>query len=464
MAIEGLDQEGPDHIGALLREETDMLYEAHSGDITVVASGDTMITRKLSVFREEPFMSLVKLFRDADVGFTNLEMLMHEFEHSPGQAGGTFTGSDPRNLAELEWAGINLVSCANNHSYDYGEDGVLTNLRHLKASNLVYAGTGRNLSEAGAPGYLETPKGRVALVSASSTFSEGGRALDQRPDLKGRPGLNPLRFDTHNTVDRTAFDELRRISAGLGLEAQKDALRRFRWSGAVPEDTDTEFHFMGDRFQLGEEFKVDTKLNSSDLQGNLKWIGDARRMADWVIVSVHCHESGRHRDEPPAFLEAFARAAIDEGADMFFGHGPHVTRGIEIYKGKPILYSLGNFIFQNDTVRWQPSYNFDQVKLAPDSTPADFYDARSENDTRGFPSDPIYWESFVVKCEFKSKELAGLALHPIVLGHDAPRAQRGRPMAAGPEDGRKALERLQRLSKPYGTEIQVDKGVGYVKP
>ena len=64
-------------------------------------------------------------------------------------------------------------------------------------------------------------------------------------------------------------------------------------------------------------------------------------MADWVIVSVHCHESGTHRDEPPAFLEAFARAAIDEGADMFFGHGPHVTRGIEIYKGKPILYSLG---------------------------------------------------------------------------------------------------------------------------
>ena len=159
MAIEGLDQEGPDHIGALLREETDMLYEAHSGDITVVASGDTMITRKLSVFREEPFMSLVKLFRDADVGFTNLEMLMHEFEHSPGQAGGTFTGSDPRNLAELEWAGINLVSCANNHSYDYGEDGVMTNLRHLRASNLVYAGTGRHLSEAGAPGYLETPKG-----------------------------------------------------------------------------------------------------------------------------------------------------------------------------------------------------------------------------------------------------------------------------------------------------------------
>ena len=164
-----------------------MLYEAQSGDLTLVASGDTMITRRLSVFREEGFSRLVQLFREADVGFTNLEMLMHEYEHSPGSAGGTFTASDPKNLQELEWAGINLVSCANNHSYDYGEGGLLTNLRHLSTSNIVHAGTGRNLSEARAPGYLDTARGRVALISAASTFSESGRALHQRPDIKGCP-------------------------------------------------------------------------------------------------------------------------------------------------------------------------------------------------------------------------------------------------------------------------------------
>ena len=93
-----------------------MLYEAQAGNLTMVASGDTMITRRMSVFREDDFLRLRQLYHDADVGFTNLEMLMHEYEHSPGMAGGTFTASDPKNLRELEWLGINLVSTANNHS------------------------------------------------------------------------------------------------------------------------------------------------------------------------------------------------------------------------------------------------------------------------------------------------------------------------------------------------------------
>ena len=107
-----------------------MIYEAEAGNLTITAGGDAMITRKLSVFREKRFTELVELFRDSDVGYANLEMLMHDFEHSPGSAGGTFTGSNPSNLEELKWAGINLVSTANNHSQDYGEDGVLTNIKH----------------------------------------------------------------------------------------------------------------------------------------------------------------------------------------------------------------------------------------------------------------------------------------------------------------------------------------------
>ena len=97
-----------------------MLYESESGNLTLAASGDTMITRRLSVFREPRFLSLIEVFRNADVGYTNLEMVMHDYEHSPGLAGGTFTASEPANIKELQWAGVNLVSTANNHSYDYG--------------------------------------------------------------------------------------------------------------------------------------------------------------------------------------------------------------------------------------------------------------------------------------------------------------------------------------------------------
>ena len=49
-----------------------------------------------------------------------------------------------------------------------------------------------------------------------------------------------------------------------------------------------------------------------------------------------------------------AHAVIDAGADVFIGHGPHLDRGIEIYKGKPILYSLGALVIENDTVERMP--------------------------------------------------------------------------------------------------------------
>ena len=440
-----------------------MLYDAQAGNLTLVAGGDTMITRRMSVFNEDGFVRLRKLFQEADVGFTNLEMLMHDFEHSPGMAGGTFTGSDPKNLRELEWMGVNLVSCANNHSYDYGEGGLLTNLEHLRHSDLVHAGTGRNLSEARAPAYLDTPNGRVALISASSTFSEAGRALEQRPDIRGRPGLNPLRFNTTHVIDRPAFDALRRVNKELGLEAQRNALRNFKHPGAIAEDSDTRFVFLDKVFALGEEFSVSTQLDRRDLNDNLKWVRDARRMADWVMVSVHCHESGANRDEPPQFLVDFARACIDEGADVFIGHGPHITRGLEIYKDRPIFYSLGNFIFQNDTVRWQPSYNYDTVKLDAGATPADFYDARTDHDKRGFPADALYWESVVAHCDFKRESLNGITLHPIDLGHAQKRSQRGRPLLATSDVSRRALERMKRLSKPLGTDIRIERGIGKVR-
>ena len=440
-----------------------MLYESESGNLTLVASGDTMITRRLSVFREPRFLSLVEIFRNADVGYTNLEMLMHDFEHSPGLAGGTFTASEPANLKELQWAGINLVSTANNHNYDYGEQGVLTNIKHIREAELSFAGTGRNLSEARGPGYLDTPAGRVALISASSTFHDAGRAMDQRPDISGRPGLNALRHTTVHTVDKRAFDAMRRVSRELGFEARNAAQRRFRPKGAVMEDNDTQINFLGRKFLRGEEFSTSTTPNRRDMEENLKWIEDARRMADWVFVSFHCHENGQSMDDPPEFLQTFARACIDAGADGFLGHGPHVTRGIEIHRGRPIFYSLGNFIFQNDTVRWQPALNYESVALGPDATPADFYDRRSENDTRGFPGDSVYWQSVVAECRFEDRKLDQITLHPIDMGHGKPRSQRGRPVIAKGPVMRVALDRTRRLSKRFGTEVEIKNGVGVIR-
>ncbi len=438
-----------------------MLYDAEAGNLTVTAGGDAMITRKLSVFEEPRFKRLVQLFTNSDVGYVNLEMLMHNFEHSPGSAGGTFTGSDPSNLDDLKWAGVNLVSTANNHSYDYGENGLLTNIRHLEESGLCFSGTGRNLSEARSPAYMDSPNGRVALISASSTFNESGRALDQRPDVKGRPGLNPQRFSTKYILDQRAFEQVKRANTELGLQAKQNSLRKFRPEGTIPTDTKTKVSFLGHRFELGEKFGEETRPHKRDMEDNLRWISDAKRMADWVFVSFHCHESGKTMADPPDFLIEFSRACIDAGADAFFGHGPHVTRGIELRDGKPIFYSLGNFIFQNDTVKWQPSYNYDALSLGSESTPADFYDKRSKG-KRGFPNDPIYWQSVVTRIYFKAKKIESIELVPIDLGFGKPRSMNGRPMIAEAQIATQALNRVRDLSSQMGTKIRLEKGRGWV--
>ena len=90
--------------------------------------------------------------------------------------------------------------------------------------------------------------------------------------------------------------------------------------------------------------------------------------------------------------------------------------------------------------------------------------ARTEKGSRGFPGDPVYWESVVARCEFQNGGLSRISLHPIDLGHGRPRSQRGRPTLAKGTSVRKSLERLRKLSRPFGVDLKVDDGVGFVNP
>jgi poly-gamma-glutamate synthesis protein (capsule biosynthesis protein) len=143
------------------------MYEAESGDLVVALTGECMISRPLRPHREARFLRIRDLLHSADVRFGNGEILFHDYEDPPGHLHVTYMRGSPSLIGDLQWLGINLLSCANNHSHDFGEGGVLTNLRNLDRAGLVHAGTGRNYAEAVAPGYLETPRGRVALVAAT---------------------------------------------------------------------------------------------------------------------------------------------------------------------------------------------------------------------------------------------------------------------------------------------------------
>jgi poly-gamma-glutamate synthesis protein (capsule biosynthesis protein) len=196
-----------------------MLYEAEKGNFTIALAGDTMLTRKLTPFKEERFLLLREVFQSVDAAFANLEGTVHHWdEGTPGITQGTFMTTEPKLLEDLKWLGINMVSCANNHAFDYGEAGVLANIRHLDEAGLAHAGTGKNLAEARAPAYLDTPNGRVALLAATAAFRPWNQAGEQRPDLRGRPGINPLAFKTTYQVDAAAFEQLKRMSCNLGFE------------------------------------------------------------------------------------------------------------------------------------------------------------------------------------------------------------------------------------------------------
>jgi len=424
--------------------------------IKVCMTGDSFITMSQAVHEEPRFLDMVDLIRSSDVAYTNLEMTLHNYEGYPAaQSGGTWTRADPCLIEDLKWMGFNIVSTANNHSLDYMYEGLFSTIDHLDTAGLPHSGTGADLAEARQPAILELGSGRVALVSASSSFAPFGMAGHARRDLKGRPGLNPLRYNTYYVAKREHIEALREVSSSLQFPPP-----------AAPSES--EFSFLRNRFVAGEEAGVHTEPHKGDMEGNLESVRDASRQADWVFFSLHAHE-GRveNPDRPAEFVETFARACIDSGAHGFIGHGPHYLKGIEIYKERPIFYSLGNFIFQNDTVLKMPADFYEQCGLDPYSgTPADAFDARekgvSRPGSRWFTKDVKYWRSVIAMAQFEDDKMLELRLFPLTLGQEKPRSQRGRPMLAEPEEAAQILEILQKLSEQYGTKIRVEEGVGIV--
>jgi poly-gamma-glutamate capsule biosynthesis protein CapA/YwtB (metallophosphatase superfamily) len=445
-----------------------MIYRAGEGSIRMVLAGDAMPARALEGFDEPSYLDLVELVRSADISFANLETTIRNLDEGVANpTPGTPMSTPPALLDDLKWMGLRLLSCANNHATDYGIDGLKATLAHLRRAGLAHAGAGTNLAEARKPAYVDTPAGRIGLIAATSFYPQGTQAADQRSDAAGRPGINPLGFSTSYTVDEASFATLKRISSKLGLTQQRVRQRAMFFSAQeAPEDSAEALSFLGQRFQRGADFAVSTKAKAADAEANLRWIREARRQADWVVFSLHNHECGTAGaltaathvglEEPAHFAVEFAHAAIDAGADVVVGHGPHLTLGVEVYKDRPILYSLGNFIFQNDNVPVFPAESYERFGLDATATPTDFLDARTGNETRGFPASPEYWQSILASCEFKNRRLTALRLHPLDLGHGLHRAQRGRPVLASGAVAAAIGERVRRLSQRFGTAITLD--------
>ncbi|HVA25007.1 MAG TPA: CapA family protein [Chloroflexota bacterium] len=450
------------------------MYEAESGQTSIALAGDVLLTRPLSVFREESYLRLRQLLHAADARFCNLEASVHRYldgQHAQRQGGGTYMTTEPGLLDDLKWLGINMLACGSSHADDYGWTGVMETLDYLDRADIVHAGSGRHLAEARAPSFLDTPRGRIALHAANGQFNPGARAGEQRRDTLGHPGVNGVRHYECYDIDRALMDDLRRVGQAIGLGAAEE--RGANQGEPGQERGEGRYDFLGTRFAIGDQPAIHSYAHQSDIRENMRQIGAARAMADRVIASLHNHDQGgptylaagkRSEVEDPAdYAIDYAHSAIEAGADVFVGHGPQVPLAVEVYKGRPVFHGMGAFIFTIETLRYLPEEAYERYGLDERATPADFVLTRYANDTRGHTAHREQWEQLFAVCDFAGDALKEIRLHPIELGFGKPRSQRGRPVLAEAEAAERIISRVARLSSKYGTHVDLKDGIGVIR-
>lgn len=432
--------------------------------ISFAATGDYLQTRRVPSYEEESFKSIEKIVKQADGRITNLEISILKNEGTPGAIpGGTHIRTTPDRLDDLKAYGFNLVGTANNHAFDYGYDGLEATNCHLDEAGILHTGTGENLYEAGKPIFVDTPAGRIGFISVSVASHMTHMATEQRHNIKGRPGINGLRHVRKHIISSEELSVLKNIAEKTEVNAFtqmaiNEAFILPFTEGTLPFGRDHYGYPM--LFEVGDDEGLKTEPNENDMKRIEGVIDDTRRQADYVIVNFHAHEmKGTDKRLAADFVEKAAKIFIDAGAHSVIGHGPHTLRGIEIYRGKPIFYSLGNFIFQNETVDALPQDFYDDHKIPNDYGVMQAMDKKTFNGTKGLLSIPEMMESVIPSWTMKDGELVEIKLYPIELLHGKKRHQNGFPKITENEE---ILKRLQALSEPFGTKIIIKDGIGCI--
>lgn len=247
--------------------------------------------------RPQPLQALADvraLLAAPQVLFGNLE---GAFSHDPRPLPITRTPliAAPRNLDALAAAGFDVVSLANNHAVDAGHDAMLQTIERLRSAGVKTCGAGADLNAAREPALVQAGGLRAAFLAYASVFPVGYEACDDRP------GVVPLRANDTYLPHRD-----------------------YSLPGTFPH--------------------IRSTPDPNDLAALRDDIDRARRVADLVVVSFHWGDM-LHPFLLSDHERKTARLCIEQGADLVVGHHHHALRGMEWYRGKPILYGLGHFVF-----------------------------------------------------------------------------------------------------------------------
>lgn len=449
------------------------MHSTKADSFSLALTGDALMTRKITPYARQSseFEEMVSLLRTADATVSNLEVTVGDFGDSPGYTNNrVHLCSPPAILDDLVTAGCDMFSAATNHIFDYGPAGMERTMVELDQRDIAYAGIGGSLFEASKPAYLETGAGRVALINACSSIVSSSIAGKQTEGLRGRPGLSPLRVERIYKALEDDLTALRSVTDRLGIEEIKTAWLEEGLRHGHDWNEEEFFHFWDMKFQSVEDEDdagVEYLVNKGDSARIREWIAEADRKADWVVVALHAHHGAaghRNTKTTPMFVQEFARESIDAGADAFVGTGPHFLRGIEIYENRPVFYSLGNFVFQIETVDRLPAADYDTEGVSPYDRTTRLTDSWFYDD--GQPTDFLErdgaWETVIPICQFQDRELTQVELYPCTLQQDQPMPQRGIPMLASEEHGSEILADVGELSAEFGTDIECVGTIGVV--
>lgn len=388
---------------------------------------------------------------DADVRINNLEMVLSSYDcHASTFCGGTWLTSEISNLDELCMFNFNYFSFANNHTMDYSYGGLLSTLKALEERGLAYSGAGRDLKSASRYATVKTKAGKAGIIAITSTCDDAARAGDATSVIPARPGVNKLRHTEIYQVSLEHMRALEEIAVATKINGRIDNSKKGGYTLSPPGV----FQLGSLYFTVNEKEGKRTIPNPVDMKRVHDAILNAQKEVDYVIVCMHSHEiPGLTDDEPDYFIEEFARACIDWGASAIIGSGTHQLKAVELYKGKPIFYSIANFIFQADRIHHLPADYYEKYGISMEKTAVEALAERSCSGKRGLQADFHNYRAIIPMMEFEGDTLLSLVLKPIELGFEKSFELKGLPHDADEETTNEIFSRLNDLSRPYKTEM-----------
>lgn len=423
---------------------------------SVTSTGDSLFVAPFPKEYQKASAELKEILSSCDLRLTNLETNLSDFEYpANAYSGGTWLNTRKEYINDLVDLGFDFFGNANNHAFDYGEKGLLSTIDTLDAKGLKHAGTGRSLAQAEAPAIIEKGGVKTAIFAVDTSFEVASKAGNPSKKFKPRPGVNYLGYETCYKVTEEQIENLRKIAEDTHLNYQRNFNIQ---TGFIAPDKEGYFNFGGLNFTTKDGIPK-TKCNAKDLQRILGLIKDVKDKVDYVFMLVHCHKNDDiSHANPPEFLIEFSKACIDHGVHAVFGGGCHQLRGMEMYKGFPIFYSLGDFIYQGLKVEYLPPDFMEKFNLDVDTTASEALYARSRGGKVGLHLLKENYLTVLPKITFEKGKVKDIEIYPVSLNFEDKSDLNGLPIIAK-EEAKEIYEVYSRLSEQFGVKLKYIDGI-----